>query len=184
MDSLKEWITTILVAAFIINLIDLIIPSGNLKPYVNLILNFIFMLVIITPIIDNFKTGMSIEDGILKEYNDFQYKYSQKTMSSDNVNTNELKENYNNYLKESLNMKLKEYGYELEDIQIENNEIKNIQVKESNSDKNSNNDTTKEIKFKGSENSRATFKEELNKEREIKNELNKVFNVSVEKNTN
>lgn len=181
MDALKEWISTILIAAFIINLIDLVLPSGNLKPYINLVLSFILILIIISPVTDFFKKDMTIEDSILKEYNDFQNKYNQKLMSFNDVDKNKINENYSDFLKQNLNVKLEQYGYKVEDIELENNEIKNLIIKESKSDKSSNNEQDKEIKLKGNENYKEVFKGQPKDENYIKDELNKIFKVSVEK---
>lgn len=182
MDALKEWMSTILIAAFIINLIDLVLPSGNLKPYINLVLSFILILIIVTPLADLLKKDMSLEDSILKEYNEFEYKYNQKLMSFDNnIDKNKIKENYSSYLKESVNIKLKEYGYEVKDIDLENNEIKNLVIKETKSNKNSNNEQGREIKLKENENYKETFNGKTEDQKHIKNEINKIFKVSIEK---
>lgn len=181
MDALKEWISTILIAAFIINLIDLVLPSGNLKPYINLVLSFILILIIITPAVDFLKKDMTLEDSILKEYNDFQSKYNQKLMTFNDIDKEKINENYSNFLKETLNVKLEQYGYKVDDIELENNEIKNLVIKESKSDKSSNNEQDKEIKLKGNENYKETFKDQVQDEKYIKDELSKIFEVSIEK---
>ncbi len=182
MNGIKEWITTILIAAFIINLIDLILPSGSLKTYVNLVLSFIFVFIIIAPVANNFVKDMTLEDRFLKEFDTFQYDYKEKLISLDPVNQDELKENYTKCLKESITTKLKEYGYELENMEIDNNEVKNIVIKESKYNKNSNNEGKEEIEFKRNENYKETFKEkEMLKEKFLKDELNKIFEISIEK---
>ncbi|SHJ65625.1 stage III sporulation protein AF [Tepidibacter formicigenes] len=182
MDFVKEWISSILIAAFIINLIDMLLPSGNLKSYINLALNFIFIFIVITPIINNFTNEMSIEDKILKEFNEFQYGYNEKLMAFDkNIDKEKIRENYNNYLKESINLKLEEQGYKLESIEIEGNEVKNLVIKELKTNKNSNNESKEKIEFKESENCKEAFSESKVHEENIKNTLNKVFKVSIEK---
>ncbi|SHH08890.1 stage III sporulation protein AF [Tepidibacter thalassicus] len=182
MDFVKEWISSILIAAFIINLIDILLPSGSLRSYVNLVLNFIFIFIVISPVINNFAKDMSIEDKLLKEFNEFQYKYSQKLMNFDNhIDKEKIKENYNNYLKESINLKLEQYGYKLQDIEIEGNEVKNLVIKELKTNKNSNNQSKGKIEFKESQNCREVFNEKVHQEKFVKNKLNEMFKISIEK---
>ena len=59
LDSIKMWIATILVGAFIVNIVDMILPSSKLKPYINIVLNFIFVFIALTPIINLFSKDIS-----------------------------------------------------------------------------------------------------------------------------
>ena len=43
LENIKSWIVTILIGAFIVNIVDMILPSSKLKPYINLVVNFIFV---------------------------------------------------------------------------------------------------------------------------------------------
>ncbi|MDU2198530.1 MAG: stage III sporulation protein AF, partial [Peptostreptococcaceae bacterium] len=51
LESLKSWIITILIGAFIVSIVDMILPKSKIKPYINLVVNFIFVFIVITPII-------------------------------------------------------------------------------------------------------------------------------------
>ena len=66
-DSIKSWIISIIVGAFIINIVDMILPNTKVKPYVNLVCNFVFVFIIISPIVSVFSNNMSLEDVILKK---------------------------------------------------------------------------------------------------------------------
>ena len=65
-ESLKAWIITILIGAFIVSIVDMILPKSKIKPYVNLVVNFIFVFIVITPIISLFSGSMSLEDKLLQ----------------------------------------------------------------------------------------------------------------------
>ena len=39
-EGLKSWIITILISAFIVNIVDMMLPDSKLKPYINLVINF------------------------------------------------------------------------------------------------------------------------------------------------
>ena len=46
LESIKTWIVTVLIGAFIVNIVDMILPSSKIKPYINLVVNFIFVFII------------------------------------------------------------------------------------------------------------------------------------------
>ena len=48
LESIKTWIVTVLIGAFIVNIVDMILPSSKIKPYINLVVNFIFVFIILT----------------------------------------------------------------------------------------------------------------------------------------
>ena len=54
MDEIKSWIICILIGAFIINIVDMVLPESKLKPYINLVCNFIFIFIVISPIVGFF----------------------------------------------------------------------------------------------------------------------------------
>ncbi|KXZ39635.1 stage III sporulation protein AF [Alkalithermobacter thermoalcaliphilus JW-YL-7 = DSM 7308] len=183
MSLAKEIISSILIGAFIVNIINLIIPNGNLKPYVNLVLSFVFICIIITPISNIISKDMDLQDKILQKYNSFQYEYYQSSSKlGSNVNIDQVEKNYSNYLREVLNIKLKEHGYEVEEIEVKDNEIKNLVLKETNFKENSNNDEDEKIKLKQNENYKEAFKNgnTINKDN-LKEEINQIFKISIDK---
>ena len=62
LESIKTWIVTVLIGAFIVNIVDMILPSSKIKPYINLVVNFIFVFIILTPIANFFSKDMSLEE--------------------------------------------------------------------------------------------------------------------------
>lgn len=187
LDNIKTWIVTILIGAFIVNIVDMILPSTKLKPYINLVLNFIFVFIVLTPIISMFSENTSLEDSILKSIG----KYSKEYVDSVNelvskTGHNSLSKGYEDGLKEVLELKLGEYGYELEDVKFDGSDIENIKIKE----KNSNNYEKEDIQSKEKENIKQAFKEqesdkkqnhELNLSNEkLKEDLVKILDVSIQ----
>ena len=134
--SIKEWIISIIVGAFIINIVDMILPDTKVKPYINLVCNFIFVFMIISPLVSFFSNNMSLEDTILKKMSDYSKMYvdSYNDLAGKTNNEN-LSKGYEDGLKSVLQLKLDEYGYELEDLKINGSEIETIKVKEKNSNK-------------------------------------------------
>ena len=187
LGGIKMWIITILIATFIINIVNMILPDSKLKPYINLVLNFIFIFIVLTPIINLFSGNMSLEDKILKSMEKYNKEYVQSmSQLSDKTGNKSLTNSYENGLKEVLKLKLDEYGYEVDDIDFNGVDINNIKIKEKSSNKNKNGD----IQSNKNEKSKQVFenkdkkqddKHELNLEKDkLKEDLVKILDVSIE----
>lgn len=178
--SIKEWIISIIVGAFIINIVDMILPDTKVKPYINLVCNFIFVFMIISPLVSFFSNNMSLEDTILKKMSDYSKMYvdSYNDLAGKTNNEN-LSKGYEDGLKSVLQLKLDEYGYELEDLKINGSEIETIKVKE----KNSNKENKEDIQSNDQQREKEVFKirNELNlKESKLKEDLIKVLDISID----
>ena len=178
--SIKEWIISIIVGAFIINIVDMILPDTKVKPYINLVCNFIFVFMIISPLVSFFSNNMSLEDTILKKMSAYSKMYvdSYNDLAGKTNNEN-LSKGYEDGLKSVLQLKLDEYGYELEDLKINGSEIETIKVKE----KNSNKENKEDIQSNDQQREKEVFKSrnELNlKESKLKEDLIKVLDISID----
>ena len=161
-------------------MVDMILPNTKLKPYINLVCNFIFVFMIISPIVSVFSNSISLEDAILKKMSDYTKMYvdSYNDLAGETSNDS-FNKGYEDGLKSVLQLKLDEYGYILEDVQLNGSDIETIKIKE----KSSNNDNNKDIKSNDIEKGKEVFKssEELNlKESELKEDLIKVLDISIE----
>ena len=175
MDYIKEFIVTVLIGAFIVNIVDMILPFSKLKPYINLVINFIFVFIVITPIISYFSNGNTLEDTILKLMTKYNKIYVDSINELANETNNEkLTKNYEEGLKEVLQLKLDEFGYEIDDIDINNSKIENIKIK-----KNSNNEDELNIKSNENENSKEVFSENIENNK-LKDELVNILDISIE----
>ena len=158
----------------------MILPDNKMKPYINLVCNFIFVFMIISPLVSLFSNNMSLEDTILKKMSDYSKMYvdSYNDLAGKTNNEN-LSKGYEDGLKNVLQLKLDEYGYELEDLKINGSEIETIRIKE----KNSNNENKKDIQSNDKEKETGVFKSknELNlKKDKLKEDLIKVLDISIE----
>lgn len=184
-ESLKSWIITILIGAFIVSIVDMLLPKSKIKPYINLVVNFIFVFIVITPIISLFSGDFSLEDKILKMMSDYNKEYieSSNKLASES-GTNSLANNYEEGLKQVLKLKLDEYGYELEDIEFEGSDISNIKLKEKN---NSNKTENEDIQSSENEKTKPVFKNDEKQQNEssldqqkLKDDLVEILDVSIE----
>lgn len=188
LESIKTWIVTVLIGAFIVNIVDMILPSSKIRPYINLVINFIFVFIILTPIVNLFSKDMSLENKVLKYMNEYNKQYVDTVNDiADKTGNNSLSKGYEDGLKEVLKLKLNEYGYELDELEIEGNKIGKITVKDKN---NSNKSENEDIQSKENEKSQQVFNEndeqkntkhslDLSKD-DLKNDLVKILDVSIE----
>ncbi len=188
LESIKTWIVTVLIGAFIVNIVDMILPSSKIKPYINLVVNFIFVFIILTPIANFFSKDMSLEDKILKYMSEYNKQYVDSVNGlADKTGNNSLSKWYEDGLKEVLKLKLNEYGYELDEIELEGNKIGKITVKDKN---NSNKSENEDIQSKENEKSKQVFNEKDEQkntkhsldlsEDKLKEDLVKILDVSIE----
>ncbi len=188
-----------MIGAFIINIVDMVLPESKLKPYINLVCNFIFIFIVISPIVSFLSADELLEDKILKSMTDYNERYveSNKELANGNNSFN-LDNEYQNNLKGVLQMKLDEYGYELEDIDFDGTDIESLKIKEKNSEQDLNlsqnksdsqenkinkDDKNKESKSKGTDSE--VFKNDTRNKSEnedkLKNDLIKILEVSIDK---
>ncbi|CEN79880.1 stage III sporulation protein AF [Paraclostridium sordellii] len=179
LESVKSWIVSILIAAFIVNIVNMVLPSSKIKSYINLVLNFIFIFIVITPIINFFSDGISLEDRILKTYTKYNQEYidSMNKLSKDTGNES-LKSGYEEGIKSILQLKLDEYGYELEDIDVDGKDINKVKVKEKSSDEGK----TNNAQSSNDEEDKQVFNEESNgkSKTEMKESLGDILDISIE----
>lgn len=191
--KIKNWIVCILIGAFIVNIVDILLPKSKLKPYINLVCNFIFVFIVISPIVSVLLEGDSLENKLLKSMNDYNEKYIEANKDLLNKDSDfDLNKEYQNNLKNVLQLKLEEYGYELENINFDGTDIESIKIKENQNNLNlSNQDDSSQVKKDNNKENinqnkdKETFKNStINKnqdEENIKNDLIKILEVSIDK---
>lgn len=117
----------------------MVLPESKLKPYINLVCNFIFIFIVISPIVSFLSSGDSLEDKLLKSMNDYNEKQVETNKDlADGNNNFDLNKEYQNNLKTVLQLKLDEYGYELEDIDFDGTDIESLKIKEKDNQNNLN----------------------------------------------
>ena len=197
MIHIKNWIICILIGAFIVNIVDMVLPESKLKPYINLVCNFIFIFIVISPIVSFLSSGDSLEDKLLKSMNNYNEKYVETNKDlADGNNNFDLNKEYQNNLKTVLQLKLDQYGYELEDIDFDGTDIESLKIKEKDNQNNlnlsnqKNNSESKENNTdknnntnqnKSSEVFRNSTTNKTQNENNLKNDLIKILEVSIDK---
>ena len=175
----------------------MVLPESKLKPYINLVCNFIFIFIVISPIVSFLSSGDSLEDKLLKSMNSYNEKYVETNKDlADGNNNFDLNKEYQNNLKTVLQLKLDEYGYELEDIDFDGTDIESLKIKEKDNQNNlnlsnkKNNSESKENNTdknnntnqnKSSEVFRNSTTNKKQNENNLKNDLIKILEVSIDK---
>lgn len=175
----------------------MVLPESKLKPYINLVCNFIFIFIVISPIVSFLSSGDSLEDKLLKSMNSYNEKYVETNKDlADGNNNFDLNKEYQNNLKTVLQLKLDEYGYELEDIDFDGTDIESLKIKEKDNQNNlnlsnqKNNSESKENNTDKNNNTNQNKSSEVFKnsttnkkqnENNLKNDLIKILEVSIDK---
>ena len=203
MEFLNTWLQGIIVAVVIASIIQMILPNGNNKKYIKVVLGVYIVFQIITPVINKFfNSNFEISSLIdIEKYTKKMETYEASSKNTDINKTNEdsIKQIYITNLKKDIKTKLEDKDYLIKDVdvQVENNEnydIKSliIYVKGKNDNKEekiennihineiekieinvSKNNETNKNNFNNSENEESSKTKENNINNEEKNEIKK-----------
>ena len=157
----------------------MILPSSKIKPYINLVVNFIFVFIILTPIANFFSKDMSLEDKILKYMSEYNKQYVDSVNGlADKTGNNSLSKGYEDGLKEVLKLKLndttlvKGTDYQVKDKNNSNkSENEDIQSKE--------NEKSKQVFNEKDEQKNTKHSLDLSEDK-LKEDLVKILDVSIE----
>lgn len=116
---LKTWISQIIVAVIIGAIIELILPNGNNKKYIKMIIGMYVLFTIIQPVVTKI-TGNNL-DITTFNYNKYfdEDIIESSTQDFENNNSKLIKQAYINNIKEDIVQKLKQKGYKVIDCNIE-----------------------------------------------------------------
>ena len=116
-EWLKNWTNSIIVAVIIAVIFELIIPNGNNKKYIKMVINLYVLFVILNPLISKF-TNLNGIDINTKDYERY-FKGENVIETSLSLNSENLINNTaEKALKENIKSKLKENGYNVTSISI------------------------------------------------------------------
>lgn len=112
-EFLKIWAQQIAIAVIVTSLFELIIPKGNIKKYIKVVLGIYVLFCIISPFVNN-NALYNIRNF---EFNDInivaENKVNQETMDA------RLEKLYIDELENNITKKVEEYGYKVQKIKID-----------------------------------------------------------------
>lgn len=128
MEFLNTWLQGIIVAVVIASIIQMILPNGNNKKYIKVVLGVYIVFQIITPVINKFFNS-DFEVSSLIDIDKYTkkmetYEVSSKNTDINKTNENSIKQIYITNLKKDIKTKLEDKDYLIKDVevQVENNE--------------------------------------------------------------
>lgn len=107
MEFITSWVQGIIIAVIIGSIIEMLLPNGNSKKYIKVVIGVYIVFTIVSPIISKF-TGTEIKlDSIIdiNKYEDKIASYEIDTKNLENINNSNIKEVYILNLKKILKQK-------------------------------------------------------------------------------
>lgn len=119
-EWLKNWTNQIIVASIIAIILEMIIPEGNNKKYIKIIIGIYILFTIINPVVSGFTgNNINIENLEIEKYlSTDETKTVTSTQEFENNNSKLIKQAYIENIKTDIKTKLKQKGYEVEDIKL------------------------------------------------------------------
>ena len=133
MIFLNSWLQGIMIAVIVSTIIEMILPNGSNKKYIKVVLGIYVVFNIITPVINQFVNSDFALSSILniEEYTKKMetYEVDNRNINIDETNENNIKQIYEVNLKNDIEAKLKEKGYQVEQINVEIANDETYQIK-------------------------------------------------------
>lgn len=130
MDFINSWMQGIIFSVLIATILEMILPKGNNKKYIKMIIGIFIVYNIISPVILKF-TGNSIDIGKITDFDKIlsqKKKYEMNLNDIDKQYNNNIEEVYILNLKKDIKSKIEEKGYMVNTIKIELDNTQNYEV--------------------------------------------------------
>lgn len=179
---ISNWAQGIIVAVIIGTIIEMVLPEGNCKKYVKVVIGIYILFSIISPVISKM-TGKTLQVSDILELDKYIENVENNNLygTLDKDNTNNIKEIYINSLKIDIKYKIEAKGYTVGNVELEvqkNEEytLKNISIeiyKKEEKEENVQNETSK-IETINIDISQNTTRDNSEKEKISENEKKKL----------
>ena len=179
---ISNWAQGIIVAVIIGTIIEMVLPEGNCKKYVKVVIGIYILFSIISPVISKM-TGKTLQVSDILELDKYIENVENNNLygTLDKDNTNNIKEIYINSLKNDIKYKIEAKGYTVRNVELEvqkNEEytLKNISIeiyKKEEKEENVQNETSK-IETINIDISQNTTRDNSEKEKISENEKKKL----------
>lgn len=121
MEFITSWAQGIIIAVIIGTILEMLLPNGNSKKYIKVVIGVYIVFSIVSPVISKFTRSEFKLDSIIdiNKYEDKISSYEIDTKNLENTNNSNIKEVYILNLKKDIKAKIEEKGYIVNTIQIE-----------------------------------------------------------------
>ncbi len=82
MALIKEWVITIISVIIFATFMEILIPNSNYKRYVNVVIGFLFIIIILTPLTEFIGGQINFEEEILKTSNQLELSTAQNRINN------------------------------------------------------------------------------------------------------
>ncbi len=82
MALIKEWVITIISVIIFATFMEILIPNSNYKRYVNVVIGFLFIIIILTPLTEFIGGQINFEEEILKTSNQLELSTAQNKINN------------------------------------------------------------------------------------------------------
>ena len=117
-EWISNWAEQIIVAVVIAGIIEMILPSGNSKKYIKVVIGVYILFTIISPVISRF-SNIDLKDLDYESYFEQTDTYQTMSQSLTTNNDKSVEEIYVSNLKQDMKNKLEEKGYVVENINLD-----------------------------------------------------------------
>ncbi|WP_051531073.1 stage III sporulation protein AF [Clostridiisalibacter paucivorans] len=136
MDLIKDWVRDIIVLSVFISILETLLPNGDMKKYVNVIIGLMIIIVLINPFIYLINDGIDIEREVFIKTNDYNISVNgdnedlQKAQEEQiiNVYKRKIKTDIMSFINAEGNMIVDDINIYLKETKEEMGEVKNIEV--------------------------------------------------------
>ncbi|AFS78387.1 stage III sporulation protein AF [Gottschalkia acidurici 9a] len=119
-EFLKGWMTNLVTFIVIITFLEMILPNGNMRRFVNMIIGILLILVIINPFISLLKSNIDIEKEVFMNISEQNTYKPKEDKEFKNIQDKQIVDMYKNQIeKEVRNSLINKTQYVLEKIHIE-----------------------------------------------------------------
>lgn len=121
MEFMSSWVQGIIISVVISTIIEMILPNGNSKKYIKIVIGVYIIFNIISPIINKF-TGNKLDFTSIIDINKYEEEmatYEVDTKKLEQNNSSTIKEVYILNLKKDMKSKIEDKGYIVKGIYIE-----------------------------------------------------------------
>lgn len=131
MEFITSWVQGIIIAVIIGSIIEMLIPNGNSKKYIKVVIGVYIVFNIVSPVINKF-TGYEFKLDSIIDINKYEEKISSYEVDTKNlksINNSNIKEVYILNLKKDIKAKIEDKGYIVNSIQIDIENTEEYKVK-------------------------------------------------------
>lgn len=131
MEFITSWVQGIIIAVIIGSIIEMLLPNGNSKKYIKVVIGVYIVFSIVSPVISKFTGNEFKLDSIIdiNKYEDKISSYEIDTKNLESTNNSNIKEVYILNLKKDIKAKIEDKGYIVNSIQIEIENTQEYKVK-------------------------------------------------------